>query len=515
MLNKITKKEMEQIDFWRLRYGIDEHYDEAINRHFAPAEEWLECWAKNKAFLYKLFGENLIISKNVDLKVADDAVERKMAEYYDKNYWTNDSFVRFIRQFSQQLNLKGMSYDFNRLIGYSVLASNRCNFLDHDQTYVYNLDGVEHKITIHKNEKAMKVIKRIANLIGMDMQLYEEFRIIQSRFTNNANLKGKLCLSIHPLDYMTMSDNECGWHSCMSWRNKGCYRRGTIEMMTSPSVIVAYLESEDGRLQEIEWNSKKWRELFVVNEELITGIKGYPYQYPELETIIINWLKSLYSTEFTPIYHLYDNCQLQENEDINFGFETGWMYNDFGCTYDGCNPICFNIDKYNYLTKNSTLYSTFYYSGPAICVWCGECNDYEEEDDEASCLLCEKCMNSIKFCDKCGEPIPVGAMAKKVHYELYCEWCYNERIQICPITNKEFDQYTDNDLIYLAEGSCDIVNTQKSINAIHNVWFFDEWNKFATTPPHRTRIPSRWGSILVINERDLTTYGRQLFGLTH
>ena len=42
-----------------------------------------------------------------------------------------------------------------------------------------------------------------------------------------------------------MSDNNSGWESCMSWRNNGCYRRGTVEMMNSPYVIVAYLMLEE------------------------------------------------------------------------------------------------------------------------------------------------------------------------------------------------------------------------------------------------------------------------------
>ena len=75
----------------------------------------------------------------------------------------------------------------------------------------------------------MRVLSKIAT--AYNLPGFEDFRIAQSLVTNQANLKGYITLSIHPLDYMTMSDNNCGWDSCMSWQEEGCYRQGTVEMM--------------------------------------------------------------------------------------------------------------------------------------------------------------------------------------------------------------------------------------------------------------------------------------------
>lgn len=105
----------------------------------------------------------------------------------------------------------------------------------------------------------MKALKQLNGILHfMDDDEFEEFRICQSMCTNTTALEGKLCLSIHPLDYMTMSDNACDWSSCMSWQEDGCYRMGTVEMMNSPCVIVAYLESSHPMYfsREATWNSK-------------------------------------------------------------------------------------------------------------------------------------------------------------------------------------------------------------------------------------------------------------------
>ena len=125
---------------------------------------------------------------------------------------------------------------------------------------------------------------------------YEAFRIWHSMLFNSAKMTGNLCLSIHPLDYITMSENDEGWSSCMNWHDEGCYRRGTIEMMNSKYVLVAYVKSENNEIymgNDNHWNSKKWRSLFYLDKDIITSIKGYPYQHPALVKVIIEKLEEL------------------------------------------------------------------------------------------------------------------------------------------------------------------------------------------------------------------------------
>jgi hypothetical protein len=126
------------------------------------------------------------------------------------------------------------------------------NFIQNKITRLYNdkeslsfvspKDGS--KVTITLGMKFMKALGKVVEAYNLDQEMFEEFRIAHSQILNDKKLSGRLCLSIHPLDYMTMSDNESDWGSCMSWREGGCYRRGTVEMMTSPVVVVAYLKSE-------------------------------------------------------------------------------------------------------------------------------------------------------------------------------------------------------------------------------------------------------------------------------
>ena len=90
-------------------------------------------------------------------------------------------------------------------------------------------------------------IHHLSDIADMEA-IFEQMRIKHSQILNKKRLKGTLCLSIHPLDYITISDNNCDWDSCMTWTGDDCpgeYRLGTLEMMNSPSVVVAYLDSKE------------------------------------------------------------------------------------------------------------------------------------------------------------------------------------------------------------------------------------------------------------------------------
>lgn len=75
---------------------------------------------------------------------------------------------------------------------------------------------------------------------------------------------GILCLSIHPLDYLSLSENTYNWRSCHAL--DGEYRAGNLSYMMDNTTVVCYLKGEDEAElphfpAEVKWNSKKWRML--------------------------------------------------------------------------------------------------------------------------------------------------------------------------------------------------------------------------------------------------------------
>ena len=314
-------------------------------------------------------------------------------------------------------------------------------------------------ITLDKDMKLMKAVQKVVDAYGLDQQRFEDFRIAHSQILNDKQLKGTLCLSIHPLDYMTMSDNECDWGSCMSWRDTGCYRKGTVEMMNSPIVIVAYLKSDrdmslfghyahvSNEAKSYTWNNKKWRELFIVHENVITGIKAYPYMSRNLEEQVLDWLKELaknnlnreYSDNKYVMAYAHDvviqendpnpACGLTANRKFRFLFNTYNMYNDFGCTPDGTHVALYNISN----IEDNEFEKTIRYSAYATCMCCGE--TYSTEGCE-SYLLCEDCGRSTVTCDYCGW----RGSEDNFHWvggQCICQGCYEDETFYDYITEED------------------------------------------------------------------------------
>jgi hypothetical protein len=299
-------------------------------------------------------------------------------------------------------------------------------------------------IKIPKGCKIMKGLRKVANAFNIDG--FEDFRLEHSRILNRKYLEGNLRLSIHPLDYATMSFNECRWSSCMTW-DGGEYRQGTVEMMNSPCVVMAYLTAnKDMIVGPIHWSNKKWRELFIVDEDIICNIKGYPYAHDGLEKIVIDWLKELSKVNLNwnswteESYKIYNNTPVTIgplSRAVTFDFSTGYMYNDIYA--NSSTPVL------GYISLDAGEYRVIHYSGPSECMSCGET---EIEIDNEQFLLCQDC-EPVPCCSCCGEYYSENDL---IYYngDKYCEDCFNEHFFCCEIC-EDYASVEDCKELYLAE----------------------------------------------------------------
>lgn len=321
-------------------------------------------------------------------------------------------------------------------------AKNACWF---DGTM--SLPNAEKPFRVMKGQKPIKVftsfVKYLApyadeEVCGKALATIERVRILVSQELNTKNLSGQLCLSIHPMDYMTMSDNNCDWCSCMRWDDDGGgYHAGTLEMMTSPSVVVAYLESnhpweplEDGRT----WSNKKWRELFIVDKNFISGIKGYPYCSKTLENVVLNKLMDMMDEagiKFNrEIYHNQesDGIVYIPNSEKGFQFRTELMYNDTDYTNLS---YCFNENPD--LIGSAGAY--YYYGLGAYCTKCGSLRTASDHSGREGEFLCNKCSDR-QTCSCCGELRDIEG-GYWINDDWICEDCYEEHYVQSDVTGKE------------------------------------------------------------------------------
>lgn len=388
-----------------------------------PIEKILDMeWAVEKSAIYKVFGEKLILRKEITYTISDEEIASKFEELRCKSDSGFMAYRKARERVSTQIGalhpctydgeIHGRTYfnifdfiqseifwDYERHLAKNIYTGKKITFtLPNDKKY-----------TLLPGAKLMKFLGKIAEVYGI-VEEFEKFRIEHSQILNNAQVNGTLCLSIHPLDFITMSENDNKWKSCMNWSDRGCYRRGTVEMMNSPSVIVAYVESKEPMTRFGKtWNNKKWRQLFVVSDEAIAGVKAYPYQHKSLTMEAGKWLAEIYNAAGAKYntaeskFLAYDCGTFYDDaESIEWRieYETNVMYNDFGNAHNHL------IIPNQWWLDDNRPYAIINYSGVGQCMSCGYEVDFDYDGDERNTelLVCTSCGAPDANCDNCHRP---------------------------------------------------------------------------------------------------------------
>lgn len=431
--NALTEQDKKNILTWVANYAEPE--EDNLEYALAPAPTdaapILAEWDLAKEKLFHLFGDKFIITKNIKYYKSDNDLRQLMYENVVKDNDLRHAMVRKFNTYEPQNRITEMFFEEN-------LISNKCPF-----DYTFHILGDTTTYTVKKGMKTTRAIVNLAKKLNINHNIIDSFLLAHSMVMNDAKLEGTLCISIHPLDFMTMSDNNNDWSSCMKWRQRGAYRVGTIEMMNSPYVVCAYLKSDTKELTvpdtDFIWNSKKWRELFIVNDDLIMEIKSYPYANENLTKEAHQMIRDLYpaghfhkSEEIYP----YVNHEYAWGE-CAFDFYTDMMYNDI-----------YENDLTAYWGCVSTTIDTNYhinYSGVAICAYCGK---PLTESQHEEVLLCEDCRkpNVIGHCAKCGCDITTMNLGIQIGGKMFCgkETCRPE------IRYESFIDITKNEIDDLA-----------------------------------------------------------------
>lgn len=444
LLNQITKSEYDMIDYYRTVYA------DADPAKMIPAKDLLSVWETNKEeFLGKIFKHSLILEKPIEVAAPEDQLEEEMFEtllnsYSYSNYAPDSeekravNFIRGMREALYSLISNEDCDDNKYKMVKSIIDSFCASFFVKNRLYKGRFVGCPNvsvklsyggkSVTVSTDMKLTKILRKVNELLNVSG--LEEFLTVRSRILNTSKLRGTLCISIHPLDYMTMSDNECDWSSCMSWYHVGEYRQGTVEMMNSPYIVVGYLKSSAPMaIGSGEWNSKKYRSLYYVSPNVITNIKGYPYRSIPLDKEVITWLKRL-------VENAYDDIKYQDNiidfnstdNDFILHPVTNLMYNDcLGCKDGQTRHIA-------YLVKgNTTTIFDFCYSGPGQCIQCGQ--TYVGFYDE-SYLICDECNVQIR-CEYCGD-LCGEEETHIIEGMTICNYCYDAETSVDDITKERF-----------------------------------------------------------------------------
>lgn len=436
---------------------------EVANLHITLNE-----WNKNKKTLYKALGRNLRVKIPIEIEKTDVDFDKELSEVYHQIFppyrQSYNAYSSAIERAESKVKLNEKLCLVDDLILFlQKLRDNGKICLDDIVCvgWLFNYDNIRYgyikdlprftvnkycfkfnnrEMTIEPGQKIIKTIQKVLNFYGYDMSngLFEEFRNKVSNITTSSNIKSNLVLSIHPIDYMTMSDNNCGWSSCMSWKNNGMYSNGTIEMMNSNMVIVAYLESDNPFIVNNHIiPNKSWRTLLYVHKNILVAGKSYPYYNSELDKKVLEELYKLVNKnlkwdykykeqEYKDLYSYLPN----EEDQININWVskkqivivTGHaMYNDLLEDKDSVYFCYRNIPK-----KGMVLNA----SGKNTCLICG-LQHYGTTSEK----ICNNCKENYSCCN-CG-----NVDSSKKHFEISVANDNNYRVYRERICEHCIDEY--------------------------------------------------------------------------
>lgn len=155
--------------------------------------------------------------------------------------------------------------------------------------------------------EGMKLIKAF-KFFESNKQALRDMQDIASQMIQENKVRGTLCFSVHPLDFLSSSENTYNWRSCHAL--DGEYRAGNLSYMIDNCTFMVYLKGADGVAlsgfpSTVKWNSKKWRMLIhaAYNDDIMFAGRQYPFSSRSGIDLVLSIYNNLMTEN--PYYH-YD-----------------------------------------------------------------------------------------------------------------------------------------------------------------------------------------------------------------
>lgn len=224
-------------------------------------DKLFEIWEESKEFFINAFG-GLVYEFPEPVSFDLGTPERKARI---------DTFV-------EMLEYKWENWELSRFVD-----DMRDGFFDNLTTHDFTLNQKE----IKKGTKLVKAFKYFEK----DNKALTDIQNYASRIIQEDKIEGRLCLSVHPLDFLSVSENTYNWRSCHAL--DGEYRAGNLSYMVDKSTVICYLKSDKEEVLPnfpFAWNSKKWRVLLYFSQDFNMLFAGR--QYPFSTDVGLNFILS-------------------------------------------------------------------------------------------------------------------------------------------------------------------------------------------------------------------------------
>ena len=160
----------------------------------------------------------------------------------------------------------------------NFIKTNSEGFFNNQVMFQFNSDAL-------KIPKGMKLVKAF-KFFESDPDVLSKIQSAASMLIQENCVSGRLCLSVHPLDYLSASENNHNWRSCHAL--DGDYRSGNLSYMVDSITIIFYIKTKVNEIlhnfpDTVPWNSKKWRVFLFLSDDWKAIFAGRQYPFSSFE----------------------------------------------------------------------------------------------------------------------------------------------------------------------------------------------------------------------------------------
>ncbi len=283
---------------------------------------WL--WERNKSHLFKLFGNKIKVTKELgEQNICTPSMANHIREeFLDKHGSKFNILIKVLID----------------ILSYEEILENRL------QQDIYMLDV--------KLKKGWRITRCFSELEADKKELQKQ-QDLYSIFLQSLKVKGRLVLSIDPLDFITMSVSKSGWSSCHHPNN--CHGAGGLAYMNDNASIIAYVETDDPMVNyvidtetkektTIKMSNKIWRQIVTINKDhsYALQLKQYPNNNKIFNQEVTKMIENLLMAEKGIEYHSIEEWSddYPRNLQRNNGYLEGYI---FYCDYYNRNIAKYNV----------------------------------------------------------------------------------------------------------------------------------------------------------------------------
>ena len=404
-------------------------------------EELMSSWKEAKKEYISIFGGRPIIrsDKKIMIILSEDAKVRR--------------FHALLELLEDEVEVQAQAN--NGVTFYDFMMANRDGLFSNTVVSPYP------DIKIREGMKLLKCFKYFFPTFTMTRKAQD----IASRFIQDNKITGYLYLSVHPLDFLLLSENNSNWRSCHSL--DGDYRAGNLSYMLDTTTVVAYLA--DDRTEHLRmlpdncyWADKKWRMLLHSNafNNVVYFNRQYPFDSDELLNCVYTFVNKIAVSNnkpslLPPQLIGFSTIEMKNKWgllDLDYNYILGVDHSIYD-TRDVINAddflgYCDLIYSPNYspiasinagnqyleITKDRQQQNLKFHKAydikigaPVPCVYCGK-----QHISRTDSFLCDDCIaledaddDYYLACEACGSRIYNKADMHVFRGEILCETCYS------------------------------------------------------------------------------------------